>query len=56
MKYLVLKRTDEPGMLKVVWEFDDLQKAISYLLVHNIVADGMVVKVIDNWEIKEKII
>jgi hypothetical protein len=54
MRYIVLKRTEEQGTLKVVWEFDNLQKAVSYLLTHNLVADGMVVKVIDDWEIKEK--
>ena len=49
MKYLVLKKTEGVGMLKIVWEFDGLQKAVSYLLTHNLVAEGLIVKVIEHF-------
>jgi len=52
VRYLVLQQ--RPDGFKLLQEFDNLQPAISYLLSKNLVASAVVVKVIENWEIKEK--
>ena len=55
MKYLLLKKTKKAGDYHLEREYETLSQAIGYQLQHQLVADTLVVRIIENWEVKERI-